>query len=120
MSLPDSPAAWLRWSCYVRDSQARAFSLSLEYGGRSDFRVADSREAAISVLSLAERASHTVCGNGVGFKLLLEHFAGEASWWSFTEREQEIIRRTNRTFRRELQRAKFLPDPDPEHGDPAK
>jgi hypothetical protein len=67
---------------------------------------------------LAERASHAVCGNGIGYRLLLEHFAGEASWWSFTEPEQSIIRKTAKVFRRELTAAGFLPaDLRPGEGD---
>ena len=80
----------------------------MEYGGRSDPRIRDSRESAISVLMLAERASHAVCGNGKGYKLILEHFAGEASWYSFTPNEQHVLRQTIRAFRRELQRAGFI------------
>ena len=44
------------------------------------------------------------------YKLLFEHFAGEASWWGFTEPEQRIISKTARCFARELREAGFLPD----------
>jgi len=107
--MPSSPRGWLAWSCYVREAQGRPFSAVLEYGGRTDPRTRDSKESAISVLMLAEKASHETCGNGVGFKLLLEHYAGEVSWWSFSEPEQYLLRRTARRFAAELREAGFLP-----------
>ena len=73
-------------------SRPPTLSTGSEYEGFSDRRTHDSRESAISVLTLAEKASHSVCGNGTGFKLLLAYYAGEASWWSFTEPEQPILR----------------------------
>ncbi|HEX9849266.1 hypothetical protein [Candidatus Deferrimicrobium sp.] len=72
----------------------------------------DSRETALSVKIMAERASHAVCGNGVGYKLLLDYYAGEVSWWSFTEPEQAILRKTIRHFSKALREAGFLPDDD--------
>ena len=108
MSTPQSSRGWLAWSCYVREYQSRPHSPRLEYEGFSDRRTHDSRESAISVLTLAERASHAVCGNGVGYKLLMDYYAGEASWWSFTESEQAIIRKTSRRFAAELRAAGFI------------
>lgn len=106
---PSSPRGAFAWSAYVRDAQGRPFSPCLEYGGRSDPRTRDSRETAISILMLAEKASHKVCGNGIGYKLLYDYYAGEMSWWSFTEPEQSIIRRTSREFARRLREAGYLP-----------
>jgi hypothetical protein len=77
--------------------------------GFSDRRTHDSRESAISVLTLAEKASHAVCRNGVGFRLMMQFYAGEASWWSFTEPEQAILRKTIRHFSKALREAGFLP-----------
>ena len=68
----------------------------------------DRRETSISIRMLAEKASHTVCGNGIGYQLLIEHFAGEASWWSFTEPEQRIIEKTAARFRQALVAAGFI------------
>lgn len=107
--MPSSPRGWFAWSVYVREYQSRAHSPRLEYTGYSDRRTHTSRESAISVLTLAERASHSVSGNGVGFGLMVQFYAGEAFWHSFTPNEQWILERTIRRFRRELQAAGFLP-----------
>jgi hypothetical protein len=45
-----------------------------------------------------ERITH---GNGAG-RLLVQHYVEEASWYSFTEFEQEVFRRMIRRFPREL------------------
>jgi hypothetical protein len=82
--------------------------MSYEFKGRTDPRMRYSREEAISVKILAERASHKVCGNGVGLKLLTDFYVGEASWWSFSTREQSLIRKTARDFARRLQAAGFI------------
>lgn len=119
MSGPYSARGWFAWSCYVREYQGRPHSPRLEYEGFSDRRTHDSRESAISVLVLAERASHAVCGNGVGYRLMREYYAGEASWWSFTEPEQIILRKTIRNFSRALREAGFLPDKVQDMGWPA-
>jgi RPA family protein len=39
----------------------------------------------------------------------MRFYLGEASWWSFTEPEQAILRRVSRVFARELREAGFLP-----------
>jgi hypothetical protein len=49
--------------------------------------------------------------NGVGYALLTRFYIGEASWWSFTEHEQWILRKVSRVFARDLREAGFLPDP---------
>jgi hypothetical protein len=108
--MPSSPRGWFAWSVYVREYQSRAHSPRLEYTGYSDRRTHTSREEAISVLTLAERASHSVSGNGVGFGLLMRFYAGEASWWTFTEHEQYILRKTIRHFSKALREAGFLED----------
>ena len=110
MSGPSTTRGWLAWSCYVREYQGRSHSPRLEYEGFSDRRMHDSRESAISVLTLAEKASHAVCGNGVGYKLLMDYYAGEASWWSFSEPEQRILAKTARAFAKMLRREGFLVD----------
>lgn len=109
--MPSSPRGWFAWSCYVREYQARAHSPRLEYQGFSDRRTHNSRESAISVLTLAERASHSVSGNGIGYALMMQFYQGEAFWYSFTPNEQYILERCIRRFRRELIQAGFLPDP---------
>jgi hypothetical protein len=106
---PSSPRGWLNLAVSVRDRQERPYSVRYEYTGYGDRRTSDIRETGISVLMLAERASHSVCRNGVGYKLLLAFYVGEASWWSFTEPEQSILRKTARRFAQGLREAGFLP-----------
>lgn len=114
--MPSSPRGWVAWAVYVREAQSGPTAPRYEYG-RFDHRTKDARETAISVLMLAEQASHSVCGNGKGYKLMLEHFAGDASWYSFNEAEQEVIRRTAREFHRVLVDARFLPGEISDTGD---
>jgi hypothetical protein len=47
-----------------------------------------SREEALSVKIIAERASRECTSNGVGLALLMRFYLGEASWWSFSKPEQ--------------------------------
>jgi hypothetical protein len=117
VSGPSSPRGWFCKAIYILDAQARTFSPSYEYTGRSDYRTRSSREESLSIKIIAERASHAVCGNGVGFRLMTQFYAGEASWWSFTEPEQAILRKTIRHFSKALREAGFLPDR--EHGEEA-
>ena len=107
--MPSSPRGWFCRASYTLGAQARPFSCKLEYDGWTDRRMNDSRETALSVKIMAERASHAVCGNGVGYALLMRFYAGDASWWSFTEPEQFILRKTIRHFARALREAGFLP-----------
>jgi hypothetical protein len=72
----------------------------------------DSRETALSVKIMAERASAKCSGNGVGYALMTRFYAGDASWWTFTEPEQFILRKTIREFSKTLQAAGFLPIPE--------
>jgi hypothetical protein len=103
-----SPRGWLNFAVSVRDRNERPYSLRYEYTGYGDRRTSDIRETGISVIMLAEKASHAVCGNGVGYKLLMDYYAGEASWWSFTEPEQVILRKTIRHFSKALREAGFI------------
>jgi hypothetical protein len=41
----------------------------------------------------------------------MRFYLGDASWWTFTEPEQYILRKTIRHFSKALQTAGFLPDP---------
>jgi len=70
----------------------------------------DSRETALSVKIMAERASAKCSGNGGGYELLMRFYAGDASWYSFTEPEQFILRKTIRDFSRRFREAGFLPE----------
>jgi hypothetical protein len=106
--MPSSARGWFSWSCYVHEYQSRPHSPRLEYEGFSDRRTHTSRESAISVLTLAEKASHAVCRNGVGYRLMMQFYAGEASWWSFTEPEQAILRKTIRYLSKALREAGFI------------
>jgi hypothetical protein len=93
---------------YTLDAQGRPFSPSYEYTGRSDPRMRCSRETALSVKILAERASAKCSGNGVGFDLMRRYFVEDYSWWSFTEPEQRVIAKTARDFSRRLREAGFI------------
>jgi hypothetical protein len=108
MREPSSPRGWLQWSIYVLESQARPFSPSYEYTGRTDPRMRDSRESALSVKILAERASKDCSSNGDGYELLMDFYVREASWWSFNKSEQQLIEKTARAFARLLREAEFL------------
>jgi hypothetical protein len=93
---------------YVLDAQGRPFSPSYEYTGRTDPRVRESRESALSIKILAERASKKCSANGDGYELLMDFFVREASWYSFTEQEQRILAKTARAFAKALREAGFL------------
>lgn len=109
--MPSSPRGWFCKAIYTLDSQARTFSPSLEYTGR-DYRTRSSREESLSIKIIAERASKACTSNGVGYALLMRFYLGEASWWSFTEHEQWILRKTIRHFSKALREAGFLPAED--------
>lgn len=108
--MPSSPRGWLNLAISVRDRHERPHSPRYEYAGYGDRRTSDIRETGISVLMLAERASHSVCGNGVGYELMEDFYLREASWFSFTKPEQRIISKTARVFARALREKGFLPD----------
>lgn len=106
---PSSPRGWLAWAVSVSDRYGRPHSPRYEYDGIPDHRMSDRRETAISVKILAERASRVCTSNGVGYELLTRFYLGDASWYSFTEAEQAIIRKTARCFAKGLREAGFLP-----------
>ncbi len=107
--MPSSARGWLSWATYTLDAQGRPFSPSYEYKGRTDPRMRCSREEALSVKILAERASHAVCKNGIGYKLLIDFYAGEMSWHSFSDPERRLIEKTAKDFARRLREAGFIP-----------
>lgn len=108
MSGPTSPRGWFCWAESVAERYRRPHGPRFEHTGRTDPRVDDRRETAISVQLLAERASHTACGNGVGYALLLAYFVEEVSWYSLTENERRLFERTLREFKVSLAEAGFL------------
>lgn len=68
--MPSSPRGWFCKASYTLDYQARPFSCKLECDGWTDRRVDDSRETALSVKIMAERASHSVSGNEIVYGLM--------------------------------------------------
>jgi hypothetical protein len=105
---PTSAKGWFLWSVYTLESQSRPFGPRYEFIPSGDFRTRDSRESALSIKILAERASKECSSNGLGYELLMDFFAREASWWSFSETEQRIISKTARAFAKALREAGFL------------
>ena len=99
---PSCPRSWLTWGAYVFSSQARPRPVLFEHH-RSDPRLSDSRETAISVMTMLERAG----GNG-GAELLFRSYVLDAPWHSFDDREKAIIKKTTRLFAKELVRAGFI------------
>ncbi len=110
--MPSSARGWFCKAIYTLDAQARTFSPQFDTIHGTGPRY--SREEALSVKIIAERASHTVSGNGVGYELLMRFYLGEASWFSFTGPEQAILRKVSRRFARGLREAEFLPPRDAE------
>lgn len=115
MSAPSTPRGWLCWAVSVSDRYGRPHSPRYQYEGIPDHRMNDRRETAISVKMALDRATD---GNGAG-KLLMQFYVEEASWWSFTEPEQAILRKTIRNFSKALREAGFLPDKAQDKGWPA-
>ena len=115
--MPSSPRGWLNLAISVRDRHERPHSPRYEYAGYGDRRTSDIRETGISVLMLAERASHSVCGNGVGYDLLIRFFVHEESWFALTSVEQAILSKTARAFAKALREEGFLPDERTPAGD---
>ena len=107
--MPSTPRGWFCKAIYTLDSQGRTFSPQFDRIRGTGPRY--SREEALSVKILAERASHSVCGNGVGYKLLHDYYAGEVSWFAFSDPERALLRRVIRRYAAEMRRAGFLPDP---------
>lgn len=106
---PSSPRGWLRWTARILEAQASPFSPRFDHVPRGDFRLRDSRETALSVKILLERASAKCTSNGVGYDLLRRYYVEEAAWSCFTETEQRIIARTARAFAKALRVEGFLP-----------
>ena len=104
-----SPRAWLRWAARVLEAQASCFSPRLDHAPRGDFRLRDSRETALDVKILLERASASCTRNGVGCKLMVRYYVAEAPWGSFSDREQRVIKKTARAFAEGLRAEGFLP-----------
>lgn len=101
---PSCPRSWLSWAAYVQESQSRPRPVLFEHQ-HGDPRLSDSRETALSVMMMLERAAN---GNG-GAALLFRSYVLDAPWHSFTEQEQEIIRKTTLRFVEELIRVGFMP-----------
>ena len=96
---------WLCWAAYILEAQARPHCSRPDWGPRTDFRLRDSRETALSIKRVLERVD-----DGAGSAALLFRFyVDEASWWSFHEREQRIIAKVAKAFAEELRRGGFLP-----------
>ncbi len=110
MSTPESPRAWLKYAVRVLEAQASAFSPRYDGMPRSDHRLSDSRETALSVKIMAERASAACTKNGLGLELLVDYYVREASWRSFTAREKRVIKKTAAKFADALREARFLPE----------
>lgn len=106
MNRPSSPRSWFCKAIYILDAQARTFST--EYGAVRGTGPRYSREEALSVKIMAERASAACTENGVGYELMMRFYLGEVPWFSFTEPEQAIIRKTSRDFSRRLREAGLI------------
>lgn len=108
--MPSSPRGWLAWSVNVRERKGRIHSPSFDFHAPDDPRMrGDSWETAIDVLVLAERASHRVCRNGVGLKLMIRRFVNGEPREAFSTRQRSLLRRTVKEFRRGLQEVGFIP-----------
>jgi hypothetical protein len=103
---PSTPRGWFCKAIYILDAQGRNFSMQYDRIRGTGPRY--SREEALDVKIAAERASHAVCGNGVGYKLMMDFYTKEVSWFAFTEPEQAIIRKTVRGFSRRLREAGLI------------
>ena len=86
--------------------QERPFSRRYDGIPRTDPRMRNSRETALSVKMLLERVCN---GNGAG-KLLVDFYVEEMSWWTFSKNERWIIEKTARAFAKVLREAGFLPE----------
>lgn len=103
---PSTPRGWFCKASYILDATARPFSPQFDRIRGTGPRY--SREEALSVKIMAERASAACTKNGVGYELLMRFYLGEASWFAFTEPEQAIIRKTARDFSRRLREAGLI------------
>jgi len=71
-------------------------------------------KSAISVQMALDKETDV---NGAG-QLIIDYYVRECSWYSFTDNERWIMERAIRRFRRELERAGFLPIPEHGGGEP--
>lgn len=106
--MPSTPRGWLNWSAYVLDAQARPFSQRYDGMPRTDPRLRDSRETALSVKILAEQASAKCTGNGVGVALLRRYYLEGACLEDFTEAEKTAFTKTAAELSRRLIKAGFI------------
>jgi hypothetical protein len=104
--MPESAKGWLRWSCYVLESQSRPFSPRYDGIPRTDSRCRESRETALSVKMILEKVTN---GNGAG-KLLVDFYVNEISFYDFTPSEQWILEKTGQASAMALREAGFLPE----------
>ena len=105
MNSPESPRGWLNFAVSVSNRYEFPHSVKYEYTGKSDPRVDDRKETALSVKMMLERATH---GNGAG-RLVMDFYVNDVAWGSFTPAEQWHLSRAIRRFRAELIRNGFLP-----------
>ena len=103
--VPTSAKGWLTWACYVLEAQARPFSPRYDGIPRTDPRMRDSRETALSVRILFERAA--AGGNGAG-ELVRDYLLDEQSWYSYSETERYHMEKLIRKFRQGLVAAGFI------------
>ena len=107
IKVPSCPRGWLAWAAYVQQTQGSVRSVLYEHQ-RGDRRLSDSRETALDVMMMLERAAK---GNG-GAELLYRVYVLDAPWISFTEPEKATIRITTRRFVALLVRAGFMREGD--------
>ena len=108
--MPSSPRGWVRYAFRILEAQSAPHSPRFDHSTRTDPRMRDSRETAISVKTMLERSQNGSRGRGP--KLLVRLYLGSEPWEVFTDRQKYDIRKTERLFRRQLIEAGFLPDPD--------
>ncbi len=75
---------------------------------RTDPRLRSSRETALSVKILLERASAACTRNGVGYELLIRFYVMDESWHFFPPHEQRIIAKTAQAFSKALRECGFI------------
>jgi hypothetical protein len=104
--MPSSAKGWFCKAIYILDAQGRPFSPQMDRIRGTGPRY--SREEALSVKIIAERASRECTSNGVGLALMTAFFLEEVSWYSLTENERWQLDKTIRRFRRGLVEAGFI------------
>ena len=104
--MPSSPKGWLNWAVSVREWYLYPRAGRYDAIPHADWRTNDMRETSISIIRLLEKSAN---GNGGG-RLVYLYFVEEHSWWSFSEPEQAVLRKTIRAFSRRLWEEGFLPE----------